>query len=879
MKKGVSISLVISVMFLVVLIPIVNAGMFDWFKNFFNGNSLEGELRSGGGACTIDSDCGTGGCCASIDVNDPSTNYCTPCPTVSGCMTHDDCFSGDIADDCCQSPSCTEEGTGNGVCYCEFTISGGNCPDGCTLDSDCEDGDSCTNDICNNGVCENTLDTSISGCQCTSPSDCDDGDSCTSEICWGGTCANQPIPGCGTGCTPPDCNDNDACTNDLCVNGNCENTQMNCDDGLICTTDSCSNGVCSNIYMTGCVSTCFTLDCNDNNDCTTDSCSNGACVNEDITCEDDGNDCTDDVCVDGNCENIEVDCSECEDEDEIDELLEDSDNDGISDSEDPDDDNDGILDSEDPDNKNLFISRELQKCITELGEEFETCVKNSPEELCQRQKEVDFEKCSLNEPAPSKEEPIVDQGFFGNLLRGISNFFGIQTGPVQVSVISGVSGGTINAICSTLCCANDYEECEKDENNQCLSCEDDPEIPIYMESCGPLNGGVCCQNYPPTSAEMCVRSSEEGVGWTWECVRPETDECDLGQFRCGDYGYPNPNEGQPFCCDNLAHNSCVEGIECCTPDQTPGPLGCIDGCPTGTTECSYQGETSCCYPDENCVIEEVHVSGGNYDYIPSCQILDDCDEGKQECYRDRSSGQKLCCAPEDSCLVDLGEGLFTCCPPDNPPFGNPPTGCGMDNCEFPCGPLDSGVCCEPEGPNPTICTYDSTEDEYSCKEDDEEECPGEQNLCGKWADGSSLCCNPDQSCWNIDSNDPNLNPLGICCDAGQYPNNGVCGSCPEGTYDCAGTCCSTDNGYACVHDKILNNPNDPPICQQVNEILTEEECSVDGEVPEGVFYCGDDTGDNYECCNFNQEENDQCTFTTDLIPGTTIYAEADYSCR
>ena len=124
---------------------------------------------------------------------------------------------------------------------------------GCSVDSDCADGDLCTTDTCDAGTCRNTA------------LGCDDGDACTTDFCDSatGTCGNDSVS-CDDGnpCTSDSCDqvlgcindemvcpdDGDACTADACDSstGSCTSTPVDCDDGVACTVDSCdsSTGQC-----------------------------------------------------------------------------------------------------------------------------------------------------------------------------------------------------------------------------------------------------------------------------------------------------------------------------------------------------------------------------------------------------------------------------------------------------------------------------------------------------------------------------------------------------------------------------------------------------------------------------------------------------------
>jgi hypothetical protein len=175
---------------------------------------------------------------------------------------------------------------------------------GCTLNSECEDGNPCTDDICDG----------VLGCINPNNSDpCDDSDACTTvDACNGGTCVGTVPPDCddtnpctddscdsGIGCVNTNnadpCDDSDACTTvDFCNGGACVGTvPPDCDDTNPCTDDSCDSGI-------GCVNTDNTDPCDDGDACTTvDVCDTGSCVGSEPLVCDDTNPCTDDSCDSG----------------------------------------------------------------------------------------------------------------------------------------------------------------------------------------------------------------------------------------------------------------------------------------------------------------------------------------------------------------------------------------------------------------------------------------------------------------------------------------------------------------------------------------------------------------------------------------------------
>jgi hypothetical protein len=236
-----------------------------------------------------------------------------------------------------------------------------NCPQPCTLDADCNDGNAC-----------NGIEACVSNnCQPGIPTNCNDGNACNGvETC------NPATGQCGTGLAPI-CNDNNPCTDDTCdfffgcrhdwrgalqrrqcarrptaassesardahpgghplqpgrrrlrngdehcnvLTGACDvGTPLVCNDNNTCTDDGC-------FPLVGCAFQANDANaCTDNDACTTDACNTGTCVSTAIACSDndpcnglevcnagtglcdpgvllvcdDGNVCTSDACTPG----------------------------------------------------------------------------------------------------------------------------------------------------------------------------------------------------------------------------------------------------------------------------------------------------------------------------------------------------------------------------------------------------------------------------------------------------------------------------------------------------------------------------------------------------------------------------------------------------
>jgi len=160
----------------------------------------------------------------------------------------------------------------------------------CTLDSDCDDGLSCTADACAAGVCGHMPVHSA----------CGDGLFCNGvEACAPSSALSDPVTGC-VGGPAPDCDDGMSCTIDRCdeASDSCLNTADDsvCDDGLFCTGMEACAPAAPGHDARGCVAGPAAT-CDDAIPCTTDSCSATS-----DTCEHVASDaiCDDGLFCDGN---------------------------------------------------------------------------------------------------------------------------------------------------------------------------------------------------------------------------------------------------------------------------------------------------------------------------------------------------------------------------------------------------------------------------------------------------------------------------------------------------------------------------------------------------------------------------------------------------
>jgi hypothetical protein len=265
------------------------------------------------GACTKNSQCGTGGTCnttthlctagaCSIDTNcGTSAGVCTgaTCTTpTTGCSSDASCTVSlkcngatcGAAPSCGADTACTSSGSCNGATCSTLACNGNSsCPvsgacknmkcssQSCAGDSSCTvAGSVCNGAKCSSSTCNGDSDCptgTCSGAKCTPPAacgsnaDCGTGGICSGAKCTASACASNADCGagslCGGTCQAATCTTNADCASGICSNGTC-----GCASGENCggaqTCSGASPGVCGRT-------------CTQDSDCAPDFCINGKC--------------------------------------------------------------------------------------------------------------------------------------------------------------------------------------------------------------------------------------------------------------------------------------------------------------------------------------------------------------------------------------------------------------------------------------------------------------------------------------------------------------------------------------------------------------------------------------------------------------------------
>ncbi len=275
------------------------------------GDSGGGTTDPDAGSCMADADCDDGNECtqnrcvagaclnleqpagASCTLADGSSGYCDGAGACAGCTIDSQCDDGNpCTDDACNVGSCMHADTAAGGSCTLADGSSGYCDGagacvGCTDDAHCDDGNPCTDDACDtaSGTCTHTNSSAASGCLLSSGA---------SGYCDGaGLCAECTEDG--------HCDDGNPCTRDRCFAGACLNLEQPA--GASCTLADGSSGYCDGAGA--CVGCTTDSQCDDGNPCTVDSCNSGSCTStaspDGTPCADDGDECTQDVCSSGSC--------------------------------------------------------------------------------------------------------------------------------------------------------------------------------------------------------------------------------------------------------------------------------------------------------------------------------------------------------------------------------------------------------------------------------------------------------------------------------------------------------------------------------------------------------------------------------------------------
>jgi len=167
------------------------------------------------------------------------------CPLLAECSIDADCDDGDS----CTTNLCSAEGCVHETVCTEAGVTGGPCegPDAaedcCVSDADCDDGDPTTLDFCEGATCGHSINPDA----CSSAADCDDGEACTEDSCSNGVCEYKGLIG------------GDCCAPDSGVLGDFDSGKL----GGIYVTDNLEMGIFWNVDKTRAASGEFSLYCGD----------------------------------------------------------------------------------------------------------------------------------------------------------------------------------------------------------------------------------------------------------------------------------------------------------------------------------------------------------------------------------------------------------------------------------------------------------------------------------------------------------------------------------------------------------------------------------------------------------------------------------------
>lgn len=295
--------------------------------------------------CTSDEQCDDDDACTFNDCMNGECHfdqlpYCQVCESDVDCTPEAYCVLGNVFN---FTGNCLTDVGKCELVYvgCNFGCEAGAClpePSECSLNGECDDGNSCTMDNCVYGECTHAAQTGPA---------CGNGGICVSGECEMVECVYECAPSenpcfmvycenfvCNEEVMADDypCGDNKVCSAGVCVvQSECTQSSQ-CDDSNACTTNLCVQGSCQYTALENCIT------CTQDNECggaavgciggdwyfLVNNCvSNGMCAAANLDCEfgcdqygclpecedseecDDGNPCTEDTCEEGSCVNYE----------------------------------------------------------------------------------------------------------------------------------------------------------------------------------------------------------------------------------------------------------------------------------------------------------------------------------------------------------------------------------------------------------------------------------------------------------------------------------------------------------------------------------------------------------------------------------------------
>ena len=723
----------------------------------------------------------------------------------------------------------------------------------CSVNADCNDGNTCTNDACNSGLCKYT---NVAG-------SCSDNNPCTmNDFCSNGICQSGTPPNCAEACD--DCNT--ASCDPLGAPGNCDRhiprpDGIACDDNLYCTTaDACVAGVCrgSSRECAGVSDQCHNGVCNENSDsCEAQPVLDGTACHDDQFCT------IGDICTAGVCGGSPRSCAQAGDQC----------NEGVCDEAsdacrarplaDGTNCNDGNFCSVEDHCAAGQCSGAVRDCATS-GDPCNRGVCNEEQDACIGEPIEDGSLCDDGLFCTAAD--ICTQGSCAGVARDCSALSdqcnsGVCNENIDACTAAPVADGagcddgfycTINDVCVNGTCAGILRDCSQ-AGDQCNDgfCSED------HDSCEPRpkSDGIACDDGFYCTVEDSCTGGACGGGLR-DCAALN-NQCNAG--------------------------FCLEESDTCTSIALPDGIGCDD--------------------DHFCTIKDMCTAGVCGGVARDCSHLGDqcntgvCDDQAQECRAAPIEDGSACndaqfCTVGDACINGLCSGSARDCSGSS------------DQC-------NAGVCNEIVG----ACVAEPFADGTDC--DDHNACNvGESCHQGSCAGGGApncpgvidchvITCDPAGPEGNCASDE--ILPDGTDCDDGAFCTaHDQCleGACTGGATPCAsGLHCNEtddscleclgadhcDDGVACTDDSCDNGvchhvandlhcPDNSLHCDGIEYCDETLDCQSTGDPCPTAEYC-DEATDSCGDCLVDENCNDHVNCTDDkCISGGCVYLPADEKC-